>query len=98
MKVIITPDDVRDLVLERLNLPSHAELVIEGTAPPSYSPAQRQELYAEMTTLLRELQDYHTGAGINRVTAIRAMRMMLPFLGLKEAKDLLETYTPVKAS
>lgn len=57
--------------------------VMAGTAPSGASQAEPQEEKTTFNVIL-------TSAGANKIAAIKAVRELVPTLGLKEAKDLVE--------
>lgn len=65
---------------------SAAPAVVAGGASPAASDAAPEEGVSEQTTFNVILTD----SGANKISVIKAVRELVPTLGLKEAKDLVD--------
>ena len=83
--------DLADLVKaleERLGVTAAAPVAVAAAAPAAVAGngaggAAEEEEQSEFTVILKEI-------GPNKINVIKAVRELVPGLGLKEAKDLVE--------
>jgi large subunit ribosomal protein L7/L12 len=83
LSVIELADLVKTLE-DRLGVSSAAPIAVAGTAPATGAATPAEEEKSAFNVVL-------TSAGNNKIAVIKAVREVLPDLGLKEAKDMVDS-------